>query len=57
MELLTPALATALRTLADDKALRARMGEAATADARERFGVDRMLDEVEAIYASLGVRR
>jgi glycosyltransferase involved in cell wall biosynthesis len=51
------ALARALRTLADDSALRARMSEAATADAQERFGVERMLDEVESVYATLGVRR
>jgi glycosyltransferase involved in cell wall biosynthesis len=51
------ALAKALRALADDPARRARMGEAAAADATERFGVERMLDEVEAVYAALGVRR
>jgi len=51
------ALARALRTLADDTPLRARMGEAATADARDRFAVDRMLDEIESVYATLGVRR
>lgn len=53
----TGALARALRTLADDPALRARMSEAATSDARERFGLERMLDEVESVYATLGVRR
>jgi hypothetical protein len=31
------------------------MGEAAAADARERFGIERMLDEVEAVYRDLGV--
>jgi glycosyltransferase involved in cell wall biosynthesis len=51
------ALAKALRELADDPDRRARMGEAAAADARERFGLERMLDEVEAVYATLGVRR
>jgi glycosyltransferase involved in cell wall biosynthesis len=51
------ALARALRELADDPARRAAMGEAAAADARERFGLARMLDEVEGVYASLGVRR
>lgn len=51
------AFAKALRELADDPALRARMGEAAAADAHERFGVERMLDEIEGVYASLGVRR
>jgi glycosyltransferase involved in cell wall biosynthesis len=48
------ALATALRRLADDPDLRTRMGEAAAADARERFTVDRMLDEIEALYRRLG---
>jgi hypothetical protein len=33
------------------------MGEAAAADAQERFGLERMLDEVEAVYAAVGVRR
>jgi glycosyltransferase involved in cell wall biosynthesis len=51
------ALARALRTLADDTALRARMAEAARADANERFKLDRMLDEIESVYATLGVRR
>ena len=51
------ALARALRELADDPERRARMGAAATADARERFGLERMLDEVEGVYATLGVRR
>jgi glycosyltransferase involved in cell wall biosynthesis len=51
------ALATALRALADDPERRARMGEAASADARERFSRERMLDQIEAVYASLGVRR
>jgi glycosyltransferase involved in cell wall biosynthesis len=51
------ALAKALRGLADDPELRARMGKAAAPDARERFGLERMLDEVEGVYATLGVRR
>ena len=51
------ALAKALRELADDPERRARMGEAAAADARERFGLERMLDEIEGVYASLGIRR
>jgi glycosyltransferase involved in cell wall biosynthesis len=50
-------LAKALRRLADDPERRAQMGEAAAADAANRFGLERMLDEVEAVYASLGVRR
>lgn len=51
------ALAIALRTLADDPARRARMGDLAAARARERFGLERMLDEVEAVYESVGVTR
>jgi hypothetical protein len=33
------------------------MGRAAAADAADRFGLERMLDETEAVYASLGVSR
>jgi glycosyltransferase involved in cell wall biosynthesis len=51
------ALAKALRELADDPERRAAMGRAAAADARERFGLERMLDEVEGIYATLALRR
>jgi glycosyltransferase involved in cell wall biosynthesis len=51
------ALAKALRQLADDPERRARLGEAAATDARERFGLERMLDEVEGVYATLGVTR
>jgi glycosyltransferase involved in cell wall biosynthesis len=51
------ALAKALRALADDPERRARMGEAASADAHERFSRERMLDQIEAVYASIGVRR
>jgi glycosyltransferase involved in cell wall biosynthesis len=50
------ALAKALRELADDPQRRAAMGQAAAADVRERFGKERMLDEVEGVYASLGLR-
>jgi glycosyltransferase involved in cell wall biosynthesis len=50
------ALARALRELADDPQRRAAMGQAAAADVRERFGKERMLDEVEGVYASLGLR-
>ncbi|HEX6713583.1 MAG TPA: glycosyltransferase family 4 protein [Thermoleophilaceae bacterium] len=50
-------LAQALRALADDPAKREQMGEAAAEDARNRFTVDRMLDDVEAVYATLGVKR
>jgi glycosyltransferase involved in cell wall biosynthesis len=51
------ALARALRRLADDPHARTRMGEAAVADARARFGIERMLDQVEAVYRSLGATR
>jgi glycosyltransferase involved in cell wall biosynthesis len=51
------ALARALRELADDPERRAAMGQAAAADARERFGLERMLDELEGIYATLALRR
>jgi glycosyltransferase involved in cell wall biosynthesis len=51
------ALAKALRELADDPDRRTRMGEAAAADARQRFGLERMLDEIEGVYATLGIRR
>jgi glycosyltransferase involved in cell wall biosynthesis len=51
------ALAKALRELADDPERRRAMGAAAATDARERFGLERMLDEVEGVYASLGLRR
>ena len=47
------ALAGALRRLADDAALRERMGAAAAADAAARFGRRRMLDELEAAYERL----
>lgn len=45
-----PALAGALRRLASDASERARMGAAAQADARARFTVPRMVDEIEALY-------
>ena len=46
-------LARALRRLADDPSLARRLGEAAAADVRERFALDRMLAEVQAIYDGL----
>ena len=49
----TQALADRLTALAQDPALRLRMGEAGAADVRERFAVARMADEVEAIYDRL----
>ncbi len=44
------ALAAAIDRLAADPALRATLGRAATERARERFGVDRMVDETLSAY-------
>ena len=44
------ALADRLAAIAGDSEGRARMGEEARADAQRRFGVSRMVDEVEAVY-------
>jgi glycosyltransferase involved in cell wall biosynthesis len=49
-----PALAAALRSLADDPARAARMGEAAAEDVAARFPPQRMLDLVQAEYETLG---
>lgn len=46
-------LATSLRQLATDAPTRTRLGEAAAADISERFGVPRMLDEVQRCYERL----
>jgi glycosyltransferase involved in cell wall biosynthesis len=43
-------LAAALTRLLDDSALRARFGAAARAIAVERFGIDKMLDKMEALF-------
>ena len=51
------AMAGALVRLLKDEPLRLRMGEAALARARERFTVDRMVREIDAVYASLAGRR
>jgi len=52
------ALADAILTLLRDEPLRRRMGEAALARVRERFNVDRMVDETLAVYARVaGMRR
>ncbi len=48
------ALADALRALAGDAAMRARMGAAARSRAASGFGVARMLDGVEEIYHTAG---
>jgi len=46
-----PALAAALERLMTDPQLRARMGAAAHAYAQANFGIDRMLDAMEAVFA------
>lgn len=53
-----PQLAVALDRLMNDAALRARMGAAAHAYAQQNFGIDRMLDGMEAVFARMsGGRR
>jgi glycosyltransferase involved in cell wall biosynthesis len=47
------ALAAALRGLADDPDAARRMGERAAADVAARFGAERMLDRVQALYEEL----
>ena len=47
------ALAQALRRLAEDDALRLRLGERAAAVARERFDLDRYVDRLESYYRGL----
>lgn len=49
--------AAALAELAADPALRERMGAHARAHVRERFGVDRLVADVEALYDQLLERR
>jgi glycosyltransferase involved in cell wall biosynthesis len=44
------ALAAALRRLRDDPAQRARLGDAAAADVRERFAPGLLLDRTQALY-------
>lgn len=46
----TRALAEALERLMGDESLRRRLGEAGRARAQERFGLDRMLDAMEAVF-------
>src|SRR5260221_14071446 len=43
-------LAGALRRLAEDPALRERLGRAGRARVRERFGLERMIEETLAVY-------
>jgi glycosyltransferase involved in cell wall biosynthesis len=53
-----PALAAALERLMADAPLRARMGAAAHAYAQANFGIDRMLDAMEGVFARVaGGRR
>jgi glycosyltransferase involved in cell wall biosynthesis len=44
------ALASAILALHDDPTRRARMGAAAAADARERFGLERQVDAYLDLY-------
>jgi len=47
------ALAAAVRVLADDPELAARMGEAGRRRVEEHFGVERMLAELQDLYDEL----
>ena len=47
------ALAGAMRSLAREPDLRDRLGRAGRARVRERFGLDRMIDETLAVYAEV----
>jgi glycosyltransferase involved in cell wall biosynthesis len=51
------ALGSALAQLRDDPALRARFGAAAHMRAERDFGIDRMLDRMEAIFRTVAERR
>jgi glycosyltransferase involved in cell wall biosynthesis len=51
------ALAQALERLMNDAALRARLGAAGLAQARERFSIERMLDAMECVFAKVLERR
>ncbi len=46
-------LATAVRALLEDPAMRNRMGEAGQVRAFDRFGIDRLVDDVDALYREL----
>ena len=48
-----PALADAIATIAADAEARERMGAAARDEAAERFGMARMLDDLEGLYLEL----
>jgi glycosyltransferase involved in cell wall biosynthesis len=47
------ALADRLTTLRDEPALRARLGETGATRMRERFSIDRMVDDVDRLYAEV----
>jgi glycosyltransferase involved in cell wall biosynthesis len=49
-------LAERLRLLRDDPALRARLGDEGRVRMRARFSVERMVDDVERVYAELIAR-
>lgn len=53
VEQTAPAIAAAIRTLVDDPARRARMGERAAAFAREQFGWDAIAPAMARLYADL----
>ena len=42
-----------LAELARDPELRARLGEAGSANARERYSVERLVDDVDRLYREL----
>ncbi len=52
-----PALGAALARLRDDPALRARLGAAGRARAVRDFGLDRMLDRMEAVFRAVAEKR
>ena len=49
----TGAAAERLALLAGDPVLRARLGDAGRAHARERYSVDRLIDDVDRLYRAL----
>jgi glycosyltransferase involved in cell wall biosynthesis len=57
----TDQAAERLATLALDSGLRARLGEAGRAYVRDRYAVERLVDDVDRLYRSLlvakGIRR
>jgi glycosyltransferase involved in cell wall biosynthesis len=50
------AIAAAIRTLGDDRAALARMGEASRATIAARYSIRRLAGEMRALYASIGAR-